>query len=115
MNTNDQRKQVIASRLATARKQAGLSQGQVAQILNLHRPTISEIEAGRRSVTAEELIKFAEIYGVNVDWFIPGDKKRPDPNQDRIELAARELGKLGKKDLGRILDLLSALQKREKK
>jgi transcriptional regulator with XRE-family HTH domain len=115
MSADNKKKQVIASRLTAARNQAGLSQGQVAKILNLHRPTVSEIEAGRRNVTAEELIKFAEIYGVNIEWFMPTDNKLSDPNRDRVELAARELGKLGKKDLERILDLLSALQKRGKK
>ena len=38
----------VAERLRLAREQAGLSQGQVAKLLDLHRPTISEIEVTRR-------------------------------------------------------------------
>ena len=45
----------IAGRLRLARETAGLSQGQAAKRLGLHRPTVSEIEAGRRRVTAEEV------------------------------------------------------------
>jgi transcriptional regulator with XRE-family HTH domain len=58
----------VAERLRIAREQAGLSQGQVARILGLHRPTISEIEAGRRRVTAEETATFARLYEVSVAW-----------------------------------------------
>jgi transcriptional regulator with XRE-family HTH domain len=54
-------KKQIASRLRLARENAGLSQGQVAKKMNLHRPTVSEIEAGRRRVSAEELARFAEL------------------------------------------------------
>jgi transcriptional regulator with XRE-family HTH domain len=111
MSNSVSKKAAIASRLALAREQAGLSQGQVAKILGLHRPSISEAEAGRRSVSAEELTKLAEIYGVSVSWLACSETETPDPAQDRIELAARELAKLKKADLDRVLDLLSALRK----
>ena len=45
MNQESAKKQIIANRLAEARKMAGLSQGQVARMIGLHRPAISEIEA----------------------------------------------------------------------
>ena len=60
----------VAERLRLAREQAGLSQGQVARLLGKHRPTISEIEAGRRSVSAEELGVFADIYEVSATWLL---------------------------------------------
>ena len=41
------KKSTIAARIRAAREAAGLSQGQVARKLKMHRPTISEIEAGR--------------------------------------------------------------------
>jgi transcriptional regulator with XRE-family HTH domain len=101
----------IANRLALARENAGLSQGQVARMLNMHRPSISEVEAGRRSVTAEELAKFAEVYGVDMDWLGCKGESEPELDKDRIHLAARELAKLKKDDLNKVIDLLSALRK----
>ena len=56
----------IAERLRSAREVAGLTQGQAAKLLGLHRPTVSEIEAGRRKVSAEELGQFGDIYGTVV-------------------------------------------------
>ena len=49
MSKQTEKKQIVASRLREARKMAGLTQGQVAAQMDLHRPTISEIEAGNRS------------------------------------------------------------------
>lgn len=106
----DSTREKIASRLRTAREAAGLSQGQAAKLLTMHRPTISEIEAGRRKVSGEELIVFAELYGVTVDWLtITSD--RVNPAEDRILLAAREISKMKDQDLDRLLSLLKMLRK----
>jgi transcriptional regulator with XRE-family HTH domain len=100
----------IANRLRAARDAAGLSQGQVAKLLNLHRPTISEIEAGRRKVSGEELMQFASLYGVSVDWLTSASGES-DPSDDRILFAARELSKMKDQDLDRLLSLLQMLRK----
>lgn len=102
-------KNSIATRLRIAREQAGLTQGQVAKLLSVHRPTVSEIEAGRRKVSADEVRMFADIYGVDTDWLIGGEQS--DAGRDRVELAARELSKLKDKDLDLVLDLLKTLRK----
>ena len=95
-------------------QQAGLSQGQVARILDYHRPTISQIEAGQRTVRPDELARFAEIYDVKEEWIIKGDSLLDEESDPRIELTARELGKLRKHDLDAILRLLKVMRsKRE--
>ena len=100
----------IASRLRAAREAAGLSQGQAAKLLGMHRPTISEIEAAHRKVSGDELVRFAELYGVTVDW-IAGSSEAPDPSSERIMLAARQLSKMKDKDLDRLLSVLQMLRK----
>lgn len=104
---------MIAERLREARKMAGLSQGQVAKLLEMHRPTISEIEAGNRRVSVDELGRFAEMYDVTIAWLIgdtPGQLEVSDP---RLQLAARELTKLKSDDLDRLLRLLAAMRSTE--
>ena len=100
---------VIAERLRLAREQAGLSQGQVARLLHKHRPTISEIEAGRRRVSAEEVGMFADIYEVSASWLLGRETDAAEFN-DRVQLAARELAKLRQQDLDRILSLLASMR-----
>ena len=58
------------ARLAHARRTVGLSQGQLANLMEFHRPTISEVEAGNRRVSAEELGQFAEHLDVSVGWLV---------------------------------------------
>lgn len=111
--TEDPRKKIIASRLAEARKMAGLSQGQVARMMDLHRPTISEIEAGNRNVTGPEITQFASIYDVSVSWLMGEGAEKLDPHDDRMQLAFRQLKKLKSADLDKLMTVLAALRERE--
>lgn len=106
----DPKRMALAERLRTAREMAGLSQGQVAKKLGLHRPSVSEMEAGRRRVSAEELTELADLYAVDLSW-LAGGEAVPDEHQARVELAARELSKLREEDLDRVLKVLSALRR----
>ena len=105
-------KSVIASRLRAARERAGLSQGQVAKKLNKHRPTISEIEAGRRSVTAEEIGEFARLYGVETWWLTCVDPEdQLVAKNAKLQLAARDLSNMDREDLNNLISLLTAMKK----
>jgi transcriptional regulator with XRE-family HTH domain len=109
-NTEASRRTLIAARLKEARKLAGVSQGHVAKIIGLHRPSISEIEAGNRRVSAHELARFAEIYDVGVAWLLGEAPETLDGHDPRLALAARELSKLKPDDLDRLLKLLAAMR-----
>ena len=110
MTQHEEKRRAIASRLRLSREMAGLTQRQVAKSLNWHRPTVSEIEAGRRRVSAEELTTLAEIYGVNVPWIVGEEDEESTLAADRVKLAARELSKLREEDLDRVLELVQALR-----
>jgi transcriptional regulator with XRE-family HTH domain len=100
----------MSERLRMAREQAGLSQGQVARLMDKHRPTISEIEAGRRKVAADELAQFAKLYDVSLDW-LAGKDGESEADESRVKLAARELAKLDQSDVDRVLKLLRTLKR----
>lgn len=102
--------EAVGLRLRWAREQAGLSQGQVAKILDYHRPTVSQIEAGQRTVRPDEIARFAEMYDVREVWIVKGDAEAGETVDPRIELAARELGKLRKEDLDALLRAIRAMR-----
>jgi transcriptional regulator with XRE-family HTH domain len=106
----DPKRALVAARLREARKMAGLSQGQVAKLLAVHRPTISEIEAGNRRISADELPRFAKIYDVTVSWLLAESPEQLETDDPRLQLAARELSKLKPDDLNRLLRLLAAMR-----
>lgn len=102
---------IIASRIREARKMAGLSQSQVASILGVQRPAISEIEAANRKVTAEEIAQLAEMFDVEANWLLGEGEDKVDLHDTKLQLAARELKKLKKDDLDRLLTLLASIRK----
>lgn len=106
----EHRRVAIAERVREARKQAGLSQGQVAKLMGLHRPSVSEIEAGNRRVSAEELMKLAELFDVSAAWLMGDVPESVETDDPRVQLAARELKKLKPQDLERLLRLLSSMR-----
>ncbi|WP_081888330.1 helix-turn-helix transcriptional regulator [Verrucomicrobium sp. BvORR034] len=98
--------QLLARRLRSAREQSGLSQEVVASRLGLKRPAISEIEAGRRRVRADELALLSELYNVSMQWLTT----ESNDNSTKLEIAARGLSKLRDDDLDKILELLNSLR-----
>lgn len=59
----------IGKKLKTLRKGKKLTQQDVADRLGLVRATISNYEVGRRTPHLSELKRFAEFYGVTLDYF----------------------------------------------
>src|SRR5437773_8910415 len=100
----------IGDRLRWAREQAGLTQTQIARMLNFHRPTISQIEAGQRVVRPDEIARFASLYGVQESWIIHGEAGLTAKQDARVEIAARELAKLRKEDLDTILKVIRVMR-----
>ena len=100
----------IPARLRAAREAAGLSQGQVAKLMKMHRPTISEMEAGNRRITADELAKLADLYDTKLSWLLGDAAERAATDDPKLQLAARELSKLQPDDLDRLLKLIAAMK-----
>lgn len=104
------KKGVIAARIREARMAAGLTQGQVAKLLGLHRPSVSEMEAGNRAVSADELARMAELFDVSIAWLAGEGADRVDVEDNKLQLAARELQKLKPADLERLLKIIASMR-----
>jgi transcriptional regulator with XRE-family HTH domain len=113
MEDREQKRVIIATRIREARKAAGLSQSQVARLLGLQRPSVSEIEAGRRRVTADEITRLAELFDVDASWLLGEGAEKVDPHDTKLQLAARELRKLKPEDLDRLLTVLASMREDE--
>jgi len=99
----------INIRLREAREASGLSQGQVAKKMGMHRPTVTEIEAGRRKISAAEIGEFSKLYDVPIDWILDGVQES-ESGDTRLLFAARELSKMSNEDLDRLMSMLSMLR-----
>lgn len=106
--SEDEKRRAIARRIREARHLAGLSQSQVAELMGMHRPTVSEIEAGRRRVASEELTKLAELFGVSTAWLL--DDSSADQQSLGAVFAARQLEKMKPEDLDRLMQIIAAIR-----
>jgi Zn-dependent peptidase ImmA (M78 family)/DNA-binding XRE family transcriptional regulator len=75
-------REIIGRNLRVAREAAGLSQGAVAQTLEISRQTLSAIENGHVAIDSTKLIRAAEALGTNVSSLLEGQ-------QDRLQLLYR--------------------------
>lgn len=59
----------LRTRIATAREQAGLSQGELERLLEIPTGAVSKMEAGTRDVSSVELSSIAKACGRSLNWF----------------------------------------------
>lgn len=94
---------MVGDRVRIARKASGLTQEQLSEKLGFSdRQTLSNIEAGKRRVQADELVQLMQALGKELDYFtdpyrvteekvISWRAKRETPEIDAYEPAARNL------------------------
>jgi transcriptional regulator with XRE-family HTH domain len=110
MSREADQRQRIAKRIRAARTLSGLSQGQVAKMMGMHRPSISEMEAGNRRVSAEELTRLAELFDVSTAYLLGEAPDKLSLDDPKLKLAARELAKLSPDALDGLLRALAAVR-----
>lgn len=58
----------IAQKLKNSRIKVGLTQSEAAERMGIHRNSLLNYEKGRREPNAKLINRFAQLYGVDVDW-----------------------------------------------
>jgi transcriptional regulator with XRE-family HTH domain len=62
-------------KLKELRGQQGMSQQELADLLQIPRPAVGAIESGTRKVSSDELVRLAQIFHVSVDYLVGLEKK----------------------------------------
>ncbi|MGN0361694.1 MAG: helix-turn-helix transcriptional regulator [Bilifractor sp.] len=96
-------------RVKNARLKCGMKQEDAALAMNMSRPTLSAIEAGKRMVYAYEIPKFAALYHVTVNELIYGEEWCRQ--HDRLESYERTFSRLQERDQRRVLDIMHGMEK----
>jgi transcriptional regulator with XRE-family HTH domain len=65
----------LGLRIKELRERLEISQQKLAELLELARPTITQIEKGERKITADELIKLSEIFHLSVESLLELEKQ----------------------------------------
>lgn len=91
----------LANRIKACRNKLHLSQENVANYMAMNRATITQIELGKRKVTAEELSKFGTLFGVSTDALLHGEN-----TEMPTTIFARSFNELDEKDQEEIMSLM---------
>ena len=78
----------FSERLKTLRKQAQLTQVDVAEKLGISQPAYASWERGVKKPTQENLVKIAKLFNVSVDTLVSNDKT-DDIGLSEVELLFR--------------------------
>lgn len=74
----------IRAKLRQARENAGLSQRQLADLVNSAQGTISDLERGRIRINAADLVRFAEVLDKSVSYFYPGTEESDLTEREQV-------------------------------
>ena len=78
----------FAERLKALRKQAHLTQVELAKRLGIGQSSYADWERGKKNPTQENLIRLAQILNVSVDYLVGNSEEKSD-ELDNIELLFR--------------------------
>lgn len=93
----------IGKKLKKLRKQKNLSQQDLAKLLNVSRPAITQIEVGNRNLSVSELMRLSDVLGISLDRFLSKEYdmaqqvqivEEAEPEIQNVRLSLPELGKM---------------------
>lgn len=85
----DNIKKSIGRRIARLRKNAGLTQLKLSEMININEKNLSAIERGKNGVSMETLIALCEVFEISADYILFGEKERNINNTPLQNLVAK--------------------------
>lgn len=69
---------MLGQRIAALRRQAGISQAELASRLQISSSAVGMYEQGRREPSVDILLDMAEVFGVSLDYLLRGTPEPPE-------------------------------------
>ena len=102
--SNEERAE-LGARLRQAREYLGLSQVDVAKLMNLSRTAITQMENGKRGVDALELLALAKLYRCTAGS-LTGDENPADADGEALLRATSGLSPNDRRDILKFAEFL---------
>ena len=82
---------MLGVRIAALRRQAGLSQAELARQLQCSASAVGMYEQGRREPPADLLVRMARVFGVSTDYLLTGRAQEPQDQRSLADVLLRSL------------------------
>ena len=101
---------LLSEKILTLRTARNLSQGDLAEALEVSRQSVSKWETGQSVPDLDKIIKLADLFGVSVDELVrEGERPQPPQPEERVVYIEREKSGLRPVQvIGVILEVLGA-------
>ena len=103
----------IGERLKKLRNYMGLTQEQVASILNVGRDAIIRIERGDRKITLKELLNFSKLYSISFEELV-SEEYEIDSNDIAFARGFNELSENDKKEIISLIEIKNKMKTNNK-
>lgn len=105
----------IAQRLVRLRKEAGLSQAQVAEKLGISQPVVSDYERGAARLHGELILKAAEILNVSADELLGRETSKPKARATgKVQQLFEEVSSLPRRQQDKVVEFVSAFVRQQR-
>ena len=112
MVTSSDIKKIFGTNVKKARVAKGLTQEQLAEILDLQVQTITFIETGRTFISSEVLAKLCNYFNVEISYFFKSRNLEPTEKQINLKREInRSLSDCSEEVLSSIYSIVTALKK----
>lgn len=81
----------LGQRICKFRKERNLSQGDLADALEVSRQSISKWETDSSVPELDKLVKLADVFEISLDALVRGEYEQPEPNEKTTERQADEV------------------------
>lgn len=95
----------IGRRIRISRETLGLTQEESAAALGMTRTSVTQMELGKRGITAMELVQLAKLYRRSVEWLL-GQEDDSKSSATALFRATRELSEHDKEQVLRFAQFL---------
>lgn len=82
---------MMGPRIAALRRQAGMSQADLARQLGCSASAVGMYEQGRREPPSDLLVQLARIFGVTTDYLLTGSIREPQDQKILADVLLRSL------------------------
>jgi transcriptional regulator with XRE-family HTH domain len=76
----------VGDRIKEFREDLGWTQEQLAQRTKLSKGFLSDVENNKRNISANNVLKIANVMGASLDYLLRGEKSKPTHRREAIQI-----------------------------
>ena len=98
-------RQEMGKRIEKLREKSGLTREEVAEKAGISTKFLYEVERGKKGISAQTLLKLAQVLNASCDYILTGEEKVEKKNM----YVCSKWNKLGKKKQKKVLEIINLI------